>query len=60
MAVCIEEYLGAPIDSSVVPFSPAQIRELFKVLPESSLMGAEVYRTFTHLCSKAKLHKRVY
>lgn len=47
------------IDSSV-PFSQAQIRELFKILPESSLMGAEVSRTFAQLCSKAIIHKNIY
>merc|ERR1712071_18338 len=56
----LEMYLETVHDGSTVPFSPAQVRELFKVLPDSSLMGAEVYRTFTLLCSKAILHKKVY
>ena len=43
-----------------VPFSQAQIRDLFKILPESSLMGAEVSRTFAQLCQKAILHKKIY
>ena len=43
-----------------VPFTPTQIRQLFKLLPESSLMGAEVSRTFSQLCNKAILHKKIY
>lgn len=43
-----------------IPFSQAQIRELFKLLPESSLMGAEVSRTFAELCNKAVLCKSIY
>lgn len=43
-----------------VPFSQAQIRELFKLLPETSMMGAEVSRTFTNLCNKAILLKQIY
>jgi len=43
-----------------IPFSQAQIRELFKLLPESSLMGAEVSRTFAELCNKAILCKSIY
>nr|CAG4643017.1 EOG090X0154 [Ilyocryptus agilis] len=43
-----------------VPFSQSQIRELFKLLPQSSLMGAEVSRTFSKLCNKAILHKKIY
>lgn len=43
-----------------VPFTPTQIRQLFKLLPESSLMGAEVSRTFSQLCNKAMLHKKIY
>jgi hypothetical protein len=43
-----------------VPFTPTQIRQLFKLLPESSLMGAEVSRTFSQLCTKAILHKKIY
>lgn len=43
-----------------VPFTPNQIRQLFKLLPESSLMGAEVSRTFSQLCNKAILHKKIY
>ena len=51
------------IDSTAdlsVPFTPTQIRQLFKLLPESSLMGAEVSRTFSQLCNKAILQKKIY
>jgi hypothetical protein len=37
-----------------------ELRELFKILPETSIMGAEVYRTFSLLCEQAILHERVY
>jgi hypothetical protein len=43
-----------------VPFTPTQIRKLFKLLPESCLMGAEVSQTFSQLCYKAILHKTIY
>jgi hypothetical protein len=43
-----------------VPFTPTQIRKLFKLLPESCLMGAEVSQTFSQLCYKASLHKTIY
>ncbi len=43
-----------------VHFTPTQIRQLFKLLPESSLMGAEVSRTFSQLCYKAILPKNFY
>lgn len=33
----------------------AKLRELFKILPEASVMGAEVYRTFSLLCDQAIL-----
>lgn len=60
MTGSLDLYLETVNDGSTVPFSAAQVRELFKVLPESSLMGAEVYRTFSLLCSRAILHKKVY
>ena len=60
MTGSLDLYLETVNDGSTVPFSAAQVRELFKVLPESSLMGAEVYRTFSLLCSRAILHKRIY
>jgi hypothetical protein len=43
-----------------VPLTPTQIRKLFKLLPESCLMGAEVSQTFSQLCYKAILHKTIY
>lgn len=50
----------SPSSDLSVPFTPTQIRQLFKLLPESSLMGAEVSRTFSQLCNKAILHKKIY
>ena len=41
-------------------FSLAQIRKLIKILPESSVMGAEISRTFAELCNRAILHKKIY
>lgn len=41
-------------------FGSLQIHQLFKTLPESSIMGAEVYRAFAQLCDKAILHKSIY
>ncbi|EFX90016.1 hypothetical protein DAPPUDRAFT_232329 [Daphnia pulex] len=35
-----------------VPFTPTKIRQLFKLLPESSLMGAEVSRPFLSSATK--------
>ena len=60
MTGSLDLYLETVNDGSTVPFSAAQVRELFKVLPESSLMGAEVCRTFSLLCSRAILHKKIY
>nr|CAG4641461.1 EOG090X0154 [Eurycercus lamellatus] len=47
------------VDMSV-PFNQDQIRQLFKLLPQTSLMGAEVSRTFAQLCSKAIMHSKIY
>lgn len=43
-----------------INFSPTQIQKLFKLLPESSVMGAEIARTYVQLCDKAILHKKIY
>lgn len=43
-----------------IPFSKEQIRKLFKILPQASLMGAEVSRTFARLSNEAILHKKIY
>ena len=43
-----------------IPFSKEQIRKLFNILPQASLMGAEVSRTFARLSNESILHKKIY